>query len=151
MGTTGALCKSNPGKAKRDETLVAMRMDGASLSQIEEKLGYSKGHLSRLLNHDKDIKALIEEASKLQAAMLPLAAKRHTEVLASPETSDKDLLQAIKLTYTNTGVSPSHTTPTVINNVLVQQQTILDPKLMAGFGDWFFNNQDVIEAETTGE
>lgn len=148
MMTEGALCKANPAKQQRDAKLVAMRMDGATLSKIESKLGYSKGHLSRLLNHDKDIKALIEEASKCQAAMLPKALERHAEILTDKDAAHRDVLQAIKLTYLNTSVSPSHTQSITINNLLVQQQTVLDPALLQGFGQWFMDGQDdAVEGE----
>lgn len=148
MMVEGAICKGNPAKAERDQNVAALRMSGATLAQMERQLGYSKGHLSHLLNNDKDIKALIEQASKAQATMLPKAIERHCDLLTSPETDDKDLIQAIKLTYINTGVSPTHTQPQIINNILIQQQTVLDPALMKGFGDWFFNGGDGLPGET---
>ena len=52
-----------------------------------------------------------------------------------------------------TSVAPTHTQNTVINNIFTQNQTILDPSLLEGFGKWFMDSvdsgidDDVVDAE----
>ncbi len=128
MGTTGALQASNPGRIKRDNTLALMRADGKTYAEIEKVLGLSKGRIGQLVNHDENVKAMIEDASKIQVSMLPAAMQAHAECIKSDD--DKIRLQAAKLTYQNTGIAPSHTQPRIINNILVQQQSIYDPVVM---------------------
>jgi hypothetical protein len=76
-GKQGQMAKNNPAVAKRNQTIASLRMDGDTLERIGKKLGYSKGHISHLINHDESIKQLIEDASRCQAAMLPKALERH--------------------------------------------------------------------------
>jgi hypothetical protein len=150
-GKQGQLTKDNPAVVRRNETIASLRMDGHTLESIGNKLGYTKGHISKLINNDESIKQLIEDASRCQAAMLPKALERHASVLTDDETSTKDLLHAIKMTYQNTGIAPSHAQPTIINNIMYQNNQLFSPQVLEGFKQWFFGNRDAIDVSPNNE
>lgn len=115
-------------KAKRDAKLVSLLADGLTYERIGKKLGYTPGRICQLVNSDKDVAQLISESSKLQTALLPKAIEKHADILTDPETETKDRLNAIKLTYQNTGITPSNTTNIHIGQIIGQQtNTIIDP------------------------
>lgn len=151
MPAKGRIAKNNPAVQKRNETIASLRMDGNTLERIGDKLGYSKGHISKLINKDESIKQLIEDASRCQAAMLPKALERHATVLSDPETTTKDVLHAIKMTYQNTGIAPSHAQPTIINNIMYQHNNLFDPGVLEGFREWFFGNRKAIDVTPDNE
>jgi DNA-binding CsgD family transcriptional regulator len=150
-GKQGQLTKDNPAVIQRNKTIASLRMDGDTLERIGNKLGYSKGHISHLINHDESIKQLIEDASRCQAAMLPKAIEQHANTLTSKDTSTKDMLHAIKMVYQNTGIAPSHAQPTVINNIMYQNNQLFSPQVLEGFKQWFFGNRDAIDVSSGNE
>ena len=145
-GKTNAITKTNPAKASRDSTVAILRLQGKSYREMAKILGYSPTQLCNLVNNDSDIKALIEEGSRLQATMLPDAMLEHAKLIHDEESSIR--LQAVRLTYQNTGITPTHTPPPALNLIMVQQQTLLDPALLAPIARYFAAPEDVQEAET---
>ena len=111
------LSANNPNRIKRDLAIANDRMSlGSTYRELAEKYELTSGRITQILN-DKEIKDVIETGTRQMVARVPLAIHRFDTILNDPESSDH--YKAIKDCLTITGISPSHTSNTIINNIFV--------------------------------
>lgn len=114
-------------QAQRNLTIVEQALAGVPLTQIGKDIGLSTARVSQILSSDKAIKQQIEDCQKAQVILLPIAIRKHAELLESDDPAIvKDM---IKITYANTGITPNHSPSILIQNLFINQDNMLgDPE-----------------------
>ena len=106
-----------------------MCLQGLDQHTIAKKVGLTQQRVSQILNNEPEIKKVLEDGQKAQVLLIPLAVQKHTELLDSED--EKIALEAAKLIYKNTGITPSHAQSVYIQNLTVSQQNIISPDILA--------------------
>ena len=94
-GKTGALVQVNPMRAKRDLTIIALRGEGKSFSQIGKLLNLSKGRIGQILS-DVKVKEKLED--ELSSFFCELSGGEPVDYIESDDWEKwfKELLEAKK-------------------------------------------------------
>lgn len=132
---------NNPAKIQRNATIAQDRLSGMVYSEIAKKHGIDKGTVSRVLN-DAEIKDIIETGTKQMVAMVPRAIDNYRVILSDKEHSDH--YKATKDCLTITGIAPSRTGNTFINNVFYQDNR---QQISSGIAEIIRYQRDQQEAE----
>ena len=106
---------NNPAKIERNLSIANDRLAGHTYRQLAKDYNLSTGMISYILN-DEEIKDVIESGTRELISRVPLAISRYDKILNSPDHSDH--YKAIKDCLQTTGIFPSHTPSTVINNIM---------------------------------
>lgn len=111
--------------AKKKLSITELAVQGLCQRDIAKAVGLTQARVSQILSSDDEIRKQITAGQKAQVVLLPIAVKRHAELLDSPD--EKIRLQAVKLTYDTTGIAPSHAPSIFVQQILNQQVNVLDP------------------------
>jgi len=114
MGKTGALCKSNPKKPKRDATILLARQAGKTYSEIAKQFNINKSTAWHAIN-DPEIKDVIDTTNRYLVSFLPIVVDNYHTLLLSEDENIK--LKACDAIAKITGIAPSHTSTQFIQNI----------------------------------
>jgi len=112
--------------------MTKLRLDGMSYRDIAKHTGTDKSLVARRLNTDT-AKRIINKAAAFNVALLPKANHKLNKLLSN-DGDPKIQLDAIKLVYKNTGITPSHTQSIFIANIYNDNRTNITPDVERLFG-----------------
>ena len=118
-------------KAARNTSIAQQILSGISQKDVAKGYGIDQSQVSRILKSD-EAKALIDKAVQHNILQLPVALKRHDQLILSID--EAIALKAIDLRYKVMGISTPHPPVSVLNiykdNVIISYsphiQSIID-------------------------
>jgi predicted transcriptional regulator len=112
----------------RNLEMATMYFEGAEQKEIAKKYGITQQAVSLALQTDECVKHFIDHASRHQATLLPRVTRCYEKFLTSDDESIQ--LKACQDITKNTGVAPTHSSTTTINNIMQQNNVIFDPEIL---------------------
>ena len=100
---------------ERNNYIVDLAFKGYDQIKIAKEVGLQQSQVSKILRQDDTLKSVIKNATQYNIERLPDTVIEHDKLCLSED--EKIRLQAIKLRYDITGISPSHTQNVYINNL----------------------------------
>ena len=104
----------NPASAHKNSYITQLYLQGLNQTEIAKKVGIDQSQVSRRLNND-DCKEMIETGMSDMCAMIPKAMQNFNKSLDSDDEAIR--IKVSEIVCKNTGIAPSHTTNTFIQNI----------------------------------
>jgi len=143
----------NPIRTHRDTQIINMAIQGMTTTEIGEKVDLDHSQVSRIIRarmKDGEFKLLLQEQHKAQIIMLPEASKVIRDIMLTGKKEMVRLSAAIQI-QKNTGITPAHTQTTYINQLYMDNRSVLSPGMVQLLGSPSQDQvveDDIIEMDT---